>query len=162
VDFGLTGTDQQSDYDSTSNPNALNTVHKQLLTGYAKVSDTSFDDLYDQSLTGFVTIASRHNVEPPSTVFDYRSTVAGAEYQGIADLRQGGTLLFGARAEHEVASYSATGSDSRISTVTSVFYALFAQHEVTFGDRFHVSSAAATTASRWHREFSLRARDGCL
>jgi vitamin B12 transporter len=163
VDFELTGSDQFSDYDGTPpNPpapsctpgmacyttylnrlataaNALNTVHKQLITGYARISDTAFDGAYDHSLTAFGTLATRRNRQPPSTTFDFASTVGGAEYQGIAHLQSLGTLLFGSRIEHEVAAYEATGFGFTSFDSARTFYALFAQHEVSFGERLHVS-----------------------
>jgi vitamin B12 transporter len=163
VDLELTASDQRSDYDGTPpNPpppsctpgmacyttyltrlataaNALNTVHKQLLTGYARLSDSAFDGAYDHSLTAFTTLASRHNKQPPTSTFDFRSAVTGAEYQGVGDLNDIGTLLLGSRIEHEVASYEATGFGFTSFNSTRTFYALFAQHEASFGERLHVS-----------------------
>jgi vitamin B12 transporter len=158
-DFELTGSEQFSDYDGTPpNPtgscaagsgcflakvataaNAQNTVHKRLLSGYARLSDTAFDGAYDHSLTAFGTLASRHNDQPPSTTFDFRSTVTGAEYQGIADLNIWGTFLAGSRIEHEVAAYEATGFGFTSFDSARIFYALFAQHEKSFAERLHVS-----------------------
>lgn len=162
-DFDLTGADQRAEYDGTPpNPpapsctpgmacytsylnklsaaaNALNTVHKQLLTGYAKVSDDTFDGAYDQSLTGFFTVSKRSNIQPPSTTFDFASSVVGAEYQGVANLGGWGTLLVGSRIEREVAGYEATGFGFTSFDTDRSFYALFAQHEVTFGERLHLS-----------------------
>ena len=162
-DFELTGVDQRADYDGgpptppaasctpgmmcyttylnrlNTAANALNTVHKQLLTGYAKVSDDAFGGAYDQSLTGFFTVSKRHNTQPPSTAFDFGSTVAGAEYQGIANLGGMGTLLAGARIEREVAAYEASGFGFTSFASDRSFYALFAQHEMTFTERLHLS-----------------------
>jgi vitamin B12 transporter len=163
IDFELIGSDQRSDYDGTPpNPpapgclvgdpcyttylnrlvtaaNARNTVHKQLLSGYARLSDTMFDGAYDHSLTAFGTLAIRHNEQPPSATFDFRSTVTGAEYQGVADLNNAGKLLVGARIEHEEAVYGATGLGFTSFDSARTFYALFAQHEASFGERLHAS-----------------------
>jgi vitamin B12 transporter len=159
LEFEATGTDQRSDYDGAPpNPtgscpagsacflakvsaaaNARNTVEKRLLSGYTRLSGTAFDGAYDQSLTAFATIATRHNRQPPSTTFDFRSTVTGAEYQGIADLSRWGTLLIGSRIEHEVAAYEATGFGFTSFDSARTFYALFAQNEVSFAERLHVS-----------------------
>ncbi len=163
-DFELTGADQRAEYDGTPpNPpaasctpgmacyttyfsklstaaNALNTVHKQLLTGYAKVSDDAFDGAL-QSVADRV--LHRIQAQQHSAAFDdvrfclhcCRCGVSGS----CGPWRYAARCLIGSRIEREVADYEATGFGFTSFNTDRSFYALFAQHEVTLGERLHLS-----------------------
>jgi vitamin B12 transporter len=132
--------------------NAPNIVDKGLVSGYGRVSWSSHDGGYQQSVTGFATVEGRDNDEFSAT-FDggcvlastsernsqFRSHVAGVEYQGIADAGALGTVLVGGRDEREHATYTDTGSGFNAFDSDRTLYALFVQDQVTIAERLNLS-----------------------
>lgn len=166
LELGVSGYDQSADYDkappslSDACPSvdlacykdaaairgeARNETEKSLVTGFAKLSGSAFDDRFEQALTLFGTDYDRENREPGTSstrVDHFASTSFGAEYQGTIGFDAYGDLTLGGRLEREQARYdteNATGFTGYESDRT--LYALFALHQLTLFDDLHLSFA---------------------
>ena len=137
-DFGVTGTTGRFDYDGSPGwgvdpGNARNTAHNTLVTGYGRFSFDSPGGHVKQTLTGFTTVARRHNYEPgtPDQTYDYAAHTVGGEYRATFGAGALGQLLFGSRLEQEQASYSANPSWGGDFNDTATRYALFAGDQIS-------------------------------
>ena len=142
-DAGVTATREMSEYDgaaAVTGPNALNTVTRTQVSGFAKMALPTWDSWLDQSVTTFFTTSARENLEPGAAppVANYASSNFGAEYQAVMDFASAGTLTIGARAEFEHARnlsqtvVSFPGFDGE-----RTYFAGYAQHELTLFDNLH-------------------------
>jgi vitamin B12 transporter len=150
VEVGVNAFDQFSEYDAAvglSAADAPNTVDRTSVSGYGRITLPEFAGRFEQSLTGFFLDTSRDNLEPGGSlpVSLYDATAVGAEYQGNLDLERLGTLLVGARVEHEAArNVAETATDFPGYESDRFFYAGYLLHQLspvddlylTFGGRY--------------------------
>lgn len=147
VEFSVNAFDQSSDYDSFSNPDAPYTVDRTTISGFGRITMPAPVGGIEHSLTGFVLDSSRDNLEPGASipVSRFDATSVGAEYQGVKDLGNIGTFLFGTRLEYEAAKNDAeTASNFPGYESNRTLYAAYALHQIepfenmflTFGGRY--------------------------
>lgn len=128
----------------------------QLYNGYARLLSKSFDGHFKQSLTLFANRTERKNKDffysglpdfnnTYLTKYGYRGDRAGVEYQGDVSLGVFGLFTFGAKVERETAKgdttyvlpfFSAKSVDFDAAQSTQ---SLFAMHQITLGERLHLS-----------------------
>jgi len=137
----VTGTRQVSEYDGASTgANALNTVTRTQVSGFAKISLPTLNGWLDQSVTGSFMTSNRENLEPGAAppVSNFDATNFAGEYRAIADMAAAGTLTLGARVEQEHAHNLAATSVSFPGFQSERTYlATYAQHQITVLDNLH-------------------------
>lgn len=145
LEVGGNGSSVFSEYDAASGSgaaDALNTVNKLLLSGFARLSWTG-DTGFDHSLMAFANGSARDNIEraPPKPSIPeshFRSGSVGAEYKATMAVGWGDVLV-GGRIEREGATYNAPSGGFSTFDSASVLYAVFAEQKVAVGDRLNLA-----------------------
>lgn len=144
-EFGLDGHRQDSEIDDPGMDNPVGASARDLVNGFARIIYAPPETDHVHSLTGFVTDTRRAFTEdrsPFPRVTRYRGTGFGAEYQGDFSLGAMGTLVAGARIEEERAWQKRGDQASPAFDMSRQFYALFALHRFTLGERLGLSLGA--------------------
>jgi vitamin B12 transporter len=157
-DAGLTSTFTRSAYDASfgktpDSPSNSNQLQQQM---WAKAAVDSWGGMLTQSITAFAAQTNRtfndfstgFNLPPSNqsaTATDFIGNSFGAEYQGTLRMGAAGTLIYGARTQHETAdSFASTlfpTPTPRIQTLTAQqdTNSLFALWKLPVGDRLTVT-----------------------
>lgn len=135
--------------------NAFDRSQQTTAEGHLKATQDLAGGRFRHSLTAFGSVSDRKTSQlqscydaatwaTPDCRFNYRGARVGAEYQGDLNLDAYGRLIFGARSEQESAKTSEDWfgmvpmAHPRIDK-TQTTNSLFALHQVSLGERLHVS-----------------------
>ncbi len=157
-DAGLTSSFTRSAYDASfgATPDTLSNARQLQQQMWAKAAVDSLGGMLTQSITAFAAQTSRTfndyssaiNAPPASalaTATDFVGNSSGAEYQGTLRMGPAGTLIYGARTQHETASSYASDllpiPSPRIQTLTAQqdTNAVFALWKLPIGERLTVT-----------------------
>lgn len=135
--------------------NAFDRSRQTFAEGHVKATQELFGGQYKHSLTAFGSRTDRATSQlqscyDPATWaswdcrFNYRGTRVGAEYQGDLKLGAYGLLILGARSEQEGVKssedwFAATPVGHPRIDKTQTTNSVFALHQVSLGERLHVS-----------------------
>jgi vitamin B12 transporter len=134
--------------------NRLDRSQQTTLEGHVKATQELFGGQYKHSLTAFGSLTDRKTSQLQSCYdafwasydcrFNYRGARVGAEYQGDLKLGAYGLLIFGARSEQEGAKtsedwFATTPMAHPRIDKTQTTNSAFALHQMTLGERLHVS-----------------------
>lgn len=157
-DAGLTSSFTRSAYDASfgSTPDTLSNARQLQQQMWAKAAVDSLGGMLTQSITAFAAQTSRTfndystaiNAPPASsfaTATDFVGNSSGAEYQGTLRMGPAGTLIYGARTQHETAATYAADllpiPSPRIQTLTAQqdTNSVFALWKLPIGERLTVT-----------------------
>lgn len=157
-DAGLTSSFTRSAYDASfgSTPDTLSNARQLQQQMWAKAAVDSLGGMLTQSITAFAAQTSRTFNDystaisaPPASSFatatDFVGNSFGAEYQGTLRMGPVGTLIYGARTQHETAASYASDllpiPSPRIQTLTAQqdTNSVFALWKLPIGERLTVT-----------------------
>ena len=141
IDFGFDDYHQFSDIDASSTLDATGySSTRDLLSGFARLSGPLFDGRLNNSLT-FFSSGTRRFFEEPTRATNYLGTDTGAEYQGVINLDQAGSLLLGARIEEETGYAKWTDEREAFVDDSRTLFAGYALYQLPVGERLNLSFA---------------------
>ena len=158
IETGILSSYTRSDYDAASGtfPDTPSTATRLLNQVWGKATVDTFDGKWTHSLNVFASQTDRSfyevkygksmlPAETSTSVTDYTGNSVGAEYQSTLKMGWAGSLIYGARTQHETADISATLLPGKVISLPSGLSAtqdtnsLFALWQLPIGERLTVT-----------------------